>query len=126
MAPRPKFSTIEDYINSYPPEVQISLQKIRQSIKDQVPEGTEGISYGIPVINFGGTYLLYFAGFKAHLSVYPITWALETSLENEIKPYRSGRGTLKFSLDKPIPYDLIGRLAKIRAQEILAKTKAKK
>ncbi|TCN28844.1 uncharacterized protein YdhG (YjbR/CyaY superfamily) [Kribbella orskensis] len=103
------FTSVEEYIASFPDDVQAILQKVRQTIRAAVPDPGEKISYQIPTITLDGKSLLYFSGWKAHISVYPIP-PLDDALAQEITPYRSGKGTLKFPLDRPIPYDLITRL----------------
>jgi uncharacterized protein YdhG (YjbR/CyaY superfamily) len=104
------FSTVDEYIATFPADVQAILQQVRQTIRAAVPEPGEKISYQIPTITMDGQALLYFSGWKQHISVYPIPDGDE-ALAAEIAPYRSGKGTLKFPLNKPIPYDLIARLA---------------
>jgi len=74
------------------------------------PETEEAVSYGIPTFTLDGRYLIYFAGWKRHISVYPIP-AVNAQLDKEIERYKAGKGTLRFPLNEPIPYELIGRLA---------------
>ena len=74
-----------------------------------MPSAGEKISYQIPTITLDGTPLMYFSGWKAHIALYPIP-PLDDTLAAAIAPYRSGKGTLKFPLNKPIPYDLITHL----------------
>jgi uncharacterized protein YdhG (YjbR/CyaY superfamily) len=81
-----------------------------------VPKAEEKISYQIPTFALDGRYLVYFAGWKNHISVYPLPEADE-AFERELAPYKSGKGTVKFPLNKPIPYDLIGRLAALLAEQ---------
>ena len=104
------FSTVDEYIATFPADVQEILQQVRRTILGVVPEAGEKISYQIPTITMDGRALLYFSGWKQHISVYPIP-AGDEALAAEIEPYRAGKGTLKFPLNKPIPYDLIARLA---------------
>jgi uncharacterized protein YdhG (YjbR/CyaY superfamily) len=110
-----QFETIDDYIASFPDDVQAVLSKVRQAIRDAVPEADEAISYQIPTFRLDGRYLVYFAGWKSHVSVYPIP-ETDEALEQRLAPYRSGERTLKFPLDKPIPYDLIERVAALHAK----------
>jgi uncharacterized protein YdhG (YjbR/CyaY superfamily) len=104
-----KFATVEEYIGSFPDDVQAILEKVRQTIRGVVPSPGEKISYQLPTITLDGKALVYFGGWKEHVSFYPIP-PLDDALAKEIEPYRSGKGTLKFPLGKPIPYDLIARL----------------
>jgi uncharacterized protein YdhG (YjbR/CyaY superfamily) len=75
-----------------------------------VPGAEETISYQIPTVTLEGRYLVYFAGWKKHISIYPVP-PLDETLEQEVDPHRSGKDTLRFSLNEPIPYELIGRVA---------------
>ena len=105
-----KFTSVDDYIGSFPSDVQEKLQAVREAMRRGAPGTAEAISYGIPTFKLAGRYVIYFAGWKEHIAVYPIP-NLDDDLAQQVAPYQSGKGTLKFSLDKPIPYDLIERLA---------------
>jgi uncharacterized protein YdhG (YjbR/CyaY superfamily) len=105
----PTFRTVDEYIASFPTDVQEKLQHVRRAMRAAAPGTEEAISYGIPTFMLDGRYLMYFAGWKRHISVYPIP-AVDAQLGEEISRYKSGKGTLRFPLTKPIPYELIGRL----------------
>jgi uncharacterized protein YdhG (YjbR/CyaY superfamily) len=105
-----KFSSVDDYIASFPPDVRDKLQAVREAMRRGAPGTDEAISYGIPTFKQAGRYVIYFAGWREHISVYPIP-ELDDALAEEVRPHQSGKGTLKFRLDEPIPYDLIERLA---------------
>jgi uncharacterized protein YdhG (YjbR/CyaY superfamily) len=104
-----QFATVDDYIASFPDDVQRVLQEVRRTMREIVPEAAEKISYGIPTLILEGRYLVYFAGWKNHISVYPLP-AGDQALDEELAPYKSGKGTARFSLKEPIPHDLIRRL----------------
>lgn len=108
--------TIDSYIESFPEEVQRLLKKLRQVMHSVVPGAKEGISYGIPTIYLNGKYLVYFAAFKNHMSVYPATTPAVDKVSG-LSKYKVSKGTLKFPLDKPIPFDLIQEFVKYRVQE---------
>ncbi len=120
-------ATIDDYIAGFPADVQRVLQRVRKTIRAAVPDAEEAISYRIPTFNLNG-YLIYFAGHKHHIGVYPTSPGMKKALKG-LSAYESGRGTARFSLDQPIPYDLIGRMAKFRVkekkQEAAARTRRK-
>lgn len=101
-----KITTVDEYINSFPEPIQKVLKELREILHGVVPEATEAISYAIPVLKVDGKYLVYFAGFKGHVSVYPRPQG-DDGYQEKIKPYASGRGTLQFSLEKPLPRELI-------------------
>jgi uncharacterized protein YdhG (YjbR/CyaY superfamily) len=105
----PTFRTVDEYIASFPDDVQEQLQGVRRAMRAAAPGTDEAISYGIPTLVLDGRYLMYFAGWKRHISVYPIP-AVDAKLDKEIERYRAGKGTLRFPLTEPIPYELIGRL----------------
>ncbi|HEY9377015.1 MAG TPA: DUF1801 domain-containing protein [Jiangellaceae bacterium] len=112
----PDDATVDDYISSFPDDVQAILHKIRQTIRKAVPDAGETISYKIPTFTLDGRYFIYVAGWKDHISVYPVPNGDE-AFEQAITPYRAGKGTLKFPLDQPIPYDLIERTAVLQAEQ---------
>jgi uncharacterized protein YdhG (YjbR/CyaY superfamily) len=115
--------TIDEYVAGYPPSVQAALQRVRKAIQLAVPEAEEGISYRIPIFARDG-YLLYFAAHASHIGVYPTSPAMMKAVQG-LSKYASGKGTARFPLDKPIPAALIGKMAKFRAKERLAKLVAK-
>lgn len=108
--------TIDDYIASQPAEMGTILREVRRRVHEAVPGAGEMISYGIPTITLEGHYVVYFAGWKHHLSVYPVPRGDE-DLRAEMEPYLTGKGTLKFPLGKPVPYDLIANVAAQLAAE---------
>jgi uncharacterized protein YdhG (YjbR/CyaY superfamily) len=108
-------ATIDEYIRTFPGDVQGVLEEVRRTIRNAVPTVDETISYGVPTFTLGGKYLVYFAGWKHHISVYPVP-AGDATFEREIEPYRAGKGTLKFPLAGPIPYDVIERVVALLAQ----------
>jgi len=114
-------TTIDEYMSGFPPNVRRMLQQIRATIHEAVPEAEETISYGMPTFK----RVLTFAAWKKHVSVYPAPMGVP-QFAKAVAKYGSGRGTLQFPLDEPIPLDLIAKLAKYRAKAETAKAKAKK
>jgi uncharacterized protein YdhG (YjbR/CyaY superfamily) len=110
--------TIDEYIAGFPPDVQQVLRTIRSTIRDAAPDAEETISYGIPTFRLNGAPLIYFAGFKKHVSVYPAPVG-NPDFADEMRVYGSGKGTAKFPLDRPIPLDLITRMTRFRVQQTL-------
>ncbi|HEY3556046.1 MAG TPA: DUF1801 domain-containing protein [Kribbella sp.] len=105
-----KFETVDEYIASFPPEVREVLEQVRRTLHAAVPDAGEKISYQIPTITLDGTPLVHFSGWKSHIALYPIPPA-DDQLTQALAPYRSGKGTLKFPLNQPIPYPLITQIA---------------
>ena len=111
--PMATFTSVDDYIATFPADVQRTLEQVRAAIRAVVPGTDERISYGIPTFALNGQYVVYFSGWKRHVSVYPIPdTSADPTLERELKPYMAGKGTLKFALDEPMPIELIQRVAK--------------
>ncbi|KQX05829.1 MULTISPECIES: iron chaperone [unclassified Leifsonia] len=107
--------TVEEYIARYPDDIQEILRRVRQVILDAVPSDEEKVRYDIPAVMLGGRYALHYAAWKRHLGIYPVA-AAEPELEEAIAPYRSGKDSLTFPYSKPIPYELIGRVAAFVAE----------
>lgn len=116
--------TIDEYIAGFPPDVQEILQQIRLTIRQAAPEAQETISYQMPTFTLHGN-LVHFGGFKHHIGFYPVPSGIEAFRE-ELAPYIAGKGSARFPLDEPIPYDLISRIVAFRVTENLEKAQAKK
>lgn len=110
------FELIDEYIASFPEDIQRILKELRATIKAAAPEAGEKINYGIPTFTLNGTYLIYFAAWKNHISIYPIPSGSE-AFNNEVSNYVAGKGTLKFPLGKPLPWELITQIVKLRVAE---------
>ena len=115
---------IDEYIAGFPDNVQEILQKIRTTIRKAAPKAEEAISYQIPTFTLNGRYLIYFAGYKSHVSIYPAPRQSE-NFKDELAAYKGGKGTVQFPLDEPIPFGLITRIVKFMARENEAKAKQK-
>ena len=113
----PTPATVAQYIADAPPAARKALRAIRAAIKSVAPGITERISYRIPTFDLDGKYLLYMAAFRAHVSVYPVTAGIVSRYGKDIAKFRSGKGTLRFPLDRPVPVSLIRKLAKVRIEE---------
>ncbi|MDY7224888.1 iron chaperone [Hyalangium rubrum] len=104
-----KFASIDDYIRACPKDVQVILKKVRQSIRKVLPTADEKIKYGMPALMLDDRHAVYFAAWKRHIGLYPI-YRSNAPIEEELAPYRDAKDTLKFPLNKPVPYDLIERV----------------
>ena len=120
-----KIISIDDYIAAFPNDMQKLLKKVRTTIKAAAPGAEEKISYGIPTFTLNGRYLIYFAGWKNHISIYPIPVGSE-AFNRQVSKYVAGKGTLKFPIDKPLPITLITKIVKLKVSEKLKKTDTKK
>ena len=111
--------TIDEYIQTFPEEVQIILEKMRQTIRKAAPEAEEAISYQIPTFKLNGN-LVHFAAFKNHVSFFPTARGVE-AFKKELSRFKGSRGTVQFPLDRPIPYDLVRKITVFRRKENLEK-----
>lgn len=116
------FQSIDEYIAACPPESQAYLSEIRKLIHALVPEAKEKISYQIACFELNGMNLIYFAGWKKHVSLYPLPAGSE-AFERQIAKYVDGKGTLKFPLAEPLPLKLIERDIKLHLEANKKKTK---
>lgn len=121
---QPKPENIDQYIASFPVETQKLLQQIRETIHKAVPEAKEVISYSMPAFK-QNTVLVYFAGYAKHIGFYPTGSGIE-AFKEEFTQYKWSKGAVQFSLDKPLPLDLISRITRFKAERDLEKVKKKK
>lgn len=113
---------VDKYLSRFPKDTQEKLKKIRQIICEEIPGAEETISYGVPTFKLNGKYVVYLAGFKSHLSIYPASDGMVTTIKDAAE-YRKGKGTLQFSLDKPLPLLLIRQVVKYLVKEHKARGK---
>ena len=121
---RKKFKTIDEYIKSFPEDVQTILENIRRTIQQAAPEATETISYQIPTFKLHGN-LVHFAAFKNHFGFYPTPKAIEV-FNRELSAYEVSKGTIRFPLGEEIQYDLIEKITLFRVNENLKKIQKSK
>lgn len=111
------FKTIDEYIATFPKDVQVILEQFRQAVKEAAPDAEETISYKMPAFKQKGI-LVWFAAFKNHIGFFPKVSAIE-AFKDELSSYELSKGTIRFTLDKPIPFDLVKRIVKFRVKENL-------
>ena len=112
------FTSIEEYIGTFPQNVQKTLEEVRRTIKAAAPDAREKISYQIAAFELNGRNLIHFAGWKNHIALYPIPSGSE-AFNKQLSQYVDGKGTLKFPLDKPLPLKLISKVVKLRVADNL-------
>jgi uncharacterized protein YdhG (YjbR/CyaY superfamily) len=115
------FKTIDEYISTFPKNIQSILQELRQVIKESAPNAEEAIRYQMPTFRLNGN-LVHFAAFKNHIGFYPTSSGTE-SFKSELSNYETSKGTIRFPLDKPIPFDLVKKIVKYRVKENTSKKK---
>ncbi len=118
------YTTIDEYIAGFPEEIQKILTQIRAVIRAAAPDAKEKISYQMPTFFLNGN-LVHFAAYKHHIGFYPTPSGV-TEFIPELEKYEKSKGDIQFPLDKPIPYDLIGRITAFRVKESQEKAEAKK
>lgn len=122
---RPKPNNVDEYIAGFPKETQKTLEEVRATIKKIIPKADEVISYAIPCFKLDGAYVVYFAGFEHHIGLYPAP-VHEESFKKEFSKYKTGKGSIQFPLDEPMPLSLITKITKYRLKASLEKAKIKK
>ena len=118
-------NTVEEYLNQFPEKQRTALEKIRKAIKDAAPKAEEVISYGMSAYKLNGV-LVYFGGFKTHCSFFPAGYSAIKKFSDELKEYKTSKGTIQFPLDQPIPVALIKKIVRERTKENELKLQAKK
>jgi uncharacterized protein YdhG (YjbR/CyaY superfamily) len=121
LTPKKQFKTIDEYIKTFPENVQRILEKIRKTIQNTAPEDVETISYQISTFELNGA-LVYFAAFKNHIGFYPTSSGIK-KFKKELSLYKIGKGSVQFPIEKPIPYDLMKKIVIFRMKESQEKKK---
>ena len=114
-----QYDDIDEYISLFPQDVRDILSRIRIMIVELVPTAKESISYGMPTFKLKGN-LIHFAAYKEHIGFYPTPSAIEF-FKDELKNYKTAKGSIQFPLDKKIPYSLIKKIVRYRVKEVLNK-----
>lgn len=115
------FQSVDEYIASRPEPIHDTLHQVRAIIRKALPAAEEVISYQIPAYKIGGKLVIFFAGWRQHFSLYPVSEPLVAAFQAELAPYKRSKGTIRFPLSQPIPTKLIARIAKFRAREVAAR-----
>lgn len=119
-----KLNTIDEYIFSFPKEIQKMLEEVRATIRKAVPDAVEAISYAMPTFKLNGN-LVHFAAFKNHIGFYPTPNGIE-EFEKALSIYKQGKGSIQFPIDKELPLDLISNIVKYRVKKNLEKISSRK
>ena len=120
------FKSVDEYIATHPPDVQAILRRVRSILRRALPGAEEVISYQIPTYKRDGAYVVYFAGWKRHYSLYPVTDRVVAALGDELAPYELSKGTVRFPLSRPVPVKLVERIAKLLAKEAAERARARR
>jgi uncharacterized protein YdhG (YjbR/CyaY superfamily) len=120
-----RFKSVSEYIASKPKEARVALERVRRAIRRAVPAANESLAYQMPAYTLNGVPVLYFAGWKAHYSLYPASDALVAAFRRELAPYECSKGTIRMPLSEPVPVKLIERIARFRAEQLTTRDKTK-
>ena len=112
-----KSGEVDKYLAAVPEGARATLEKLRKTIKAAAPGATEVLWYQIPTVKVDGRPILSFAAFKNHCSIFPMSYAFIRAHEEELKPYYTSKGTIRFTAAKPLPAALVKRLVKTRIKE---------
>lgn len=111
-------ATVEDYLADLPDERRAAMEELRQTINAAAPEATEAIAYGMPALrSHGGQFLVSYAAYKNHYSLFPASDAVVKALGDELTPYLAGKGTIRFPASRPIPVATVTKILKVRVEE---------
>ena len=119
-------TSVDDYMNGLAEDRRTALQEMRRTINAAAPEATETIAYSMPALrSHGGQFLVSYAAYKKHYSLFPASGEVVAALGEELTPYLAGRGTIQFPASQPIPLDLVRRIVEIRVAENAAAAEAR-
>jgi uncharacterized protein YdhG (YjbR/CyaY superfamily) len=120
-----KPKNVDEYVKGFPRQTQAVLRQLRSTIRKALPGAEEVIAYQMPAFKLNGRYVLCFAGWKQHYSLYGSTDPLVAAFKDELAPYEvNGKGTIRFPLSEPVPVKVIAGIAKFRAKEVRPREKA--
>jgi uncharacterized protein YdhG (YjbR/CyaY superfamily) len=117
-------TTVDEYLAALPPPARTALEQLRETIRAAAPDATELISYQMPALKVGGRLLVSYAAFKRHYSLFPASGMVRDALGAEVDPYFVGQGTFRFPADRPLPFELIARIVKIRLEELATQSRS--
>lgn len=105
---------VQEYISRFPPETRKALSRIRKAVRESAPDALETIGYGMPAYK-GRKYIVFFAGFENHIGLYPLPAGMK-AFSRELAGYKTGKGSVQFPLDKPMPLGLVKKIVKFRVK----------
>lgn len=113
--------TVDEYLEQAPEPQKTTLNQLRSTLRELLPDSTEELSYGMPAFKVGGKAVAGYAAFKGHCSYFPHSSGVLSEFSDELEPYEWSKGTLKFPVDQPLPEDLVARLVAAKLAELEAK-----
>jgi uncharacterized protein YdhG (YjbR/CyaY superfamily) len=109
--------SVDDYLAALPEDQRAALEKLRSTIRSTMPEATEHLSYQMPAFKSDGRFVVWYAAFKDHYSLYPASEGVQASLGKELERYFSGKGTIRFEYGEPLPSAFVKKVVRTRLQE---------
>ncbi len=116
-----KWVNVDAYVAALPDDRRAAVEELRRTIRAAAPEAIESIAYDMPAFRLNDAFLVSYAAFKNHYSLFPASGAVVAALGDEIRPYVVGEGTIRFPIKAPIPADLVTRVVRIRLDELTAR-----
>jgi uncharacterized protein YdhG (YjbR/CyaY superfamily) len=113
-----KWDTVDEYMAAVPDDRRAPLEALRRTIRAAAPEAVESIAYDMPAFRLNDAFLVSYASFKNHFSLFPASAAVVEALGDEIRPYVAGKGTMRFQTNVPIPTHLVTKVVKVRLDEL--------
>jgi uncharacterized protein YdhG (YjbR/CyaY superfamily) len=113
----PTYTSIEEYLAALPEDRRSGVETLRATVVAAAPEAVEAISYDMPALRLDGRFLVSWAAYRKHYSLFPASEAVVRELGDDIAPYLAGRGTIRFPADRPIPVDVVTRVVRTRVTE---------
>jgi uncharacterized protein YdhG (YjbR/CyaY superfamily) len=111
-------ATVEEYLETLPPDRRDAIESLRRTIRAAAPDAVETIAYSMPAFrSHDGQFLVSYAAYKSHFSLFPASGAVVQALGDEIAPFLAGKGTIRFPADRPIPVALVTRVVEVRLTE---------
>jgi uncharacterized protein YdhG (YjbR/CyaY superfamily) len=118
-------ATVEEYLETLPPDRRDAIERMRRMIRAAAPEAVETIAYSMPAFrSHGGQFLVSYAAYKRHFSLFPASGAVVAALGAEIAPFLAGKGTIRFPTYRPIPVELVRKVVAIRLAEVGARDRS--
>jgi uncharacterized protein YdhG (YjbR/CyaY superfamily) len=113
-------ASVDEYLGRVPPQQRAALEELRETIRSAAPGAAESIAYEMPAFRQDGRFVVSYAAFRDHYSLFPASAVVIDELGDEIRPYLSGKGTMRFPMTAAIPTHLVARIVEIRVREVSA------